>query len=433
MKNWLKEKTSLLLKWYKENTALLIVSFSIFFVPLIGTVPIGLGDVWYIQYLGLLSVFCFGIAFVVFRTNCFLSLFALLAWFSAIFIANQHPRAILALFQVELSILAIHWVSKLNSRQRWNVLKTVFALFILQAVWVILQFFNLDPIFNHFKHPEIDDTVGFSGSHNQIGLFFAQTAPLVLAICPYLLVFTAVGLFGSTTTTAFVGTVVSSLTYIYLTSRKKREMITLFSILFIMVGMVFFTKFERLNSGVIRERSHLTANTIADVEKGWVIMRGDGKRQDGYIVKKVTCNRWFGYGIGNFIRISPWTQSGYISNMTTTNKHLHHRYSHAHNDIIEVFFEFGRTGFFIIMLLILDFLYGFIRSRKTKILNVTFCCVLAHLICAQGIFTVHTAVSAMILIVMFGLYLGEYKEINSEQRTKSGKTRKVPWLVSWKT
>ena len=166
--------------------------------------------------------------------------------------------------------------------------------------------------------------------------------------------------------------------------------------------MIFYTNFENLSKIAVKERIDLVKHTISQVNAGKAIMKKDN------LTKVVMCNPWFGFGLGNFIRISPYTQDVFLYKPIPGIKQ--HVYSHAHNDYAEGFFELGRIGIVLILLLIGDFFYRFIKSRKTILLYLYFSCVLAHMISALGVFTIHTATSGMMLVLFLGLFEGELNE-----------------------
>ena len=86
-------------------------------------------------------------------------------------------------------------------------------------------------------------------------------------------------------------------------------------------------------------------------------------------------------------------------------------FTHAHNDYIEALFELGYIGFSLLVLIILNFFWGFIRMVKDRELVMLFACVLAYLICIVGVFASHIAVSGMWFVLFFGLYLSKRREI----------------------
>ena len=364
--------------------------FAIFFIPLFGSFPINGTDVWYVQYIGLLIVFFLGIALLLWDYNEYISLLLLACLFSALYTAQQHPRAILCLFQINLACIAACVITMLTQIQRKKLLYAVFGLFLIQSLWVILQFFNLDPIFDNLKNLSLDDTVGFSGSKNQIGVFFAVTSPLVLYVFPPAIVLSFIGLYGSLTTTSAIAMFISCIFYLLLTNRKLLPIL----ILIFTLGIgIFYYKFENINmGGKVQERVMLVNKTIQSVNSGSIIIDKNGKEME---IESSPLN---GFGLGNFIRISPYQQNYYMKSA--------HRYAHAHNDFVEFIFETGYIGGIIMILLILDMFWRFFRARKNRELVLCFSCILAQLICSLGVFTVHTAVSGMLLVLFYGLFEG---------------------------
>lgn len=441
-----------------------LVIFSIVFVPLFSVFPkvfdllgIGIrfegGDVWYLQYLGLYICLNLGISFVLWKFNKFVSLFSLLCLFSVVFghdgktlVFTQTPLSMITHGVLNLSFLASFSISKFSKDQRKIVVWVFLGLIVFQGFWVILQYNNLDPIFDGFgtymTEGKLDDTVGFSGSHNQIGVFFASTAPVVIGLCPYLLPLVVFGLWCSTTSFAWGAFSISSILYVAIEARsklkKKNNVLGISIILCVLIGSgVFFCEFENLtllNDTVTKERFLLWKNTVKAVEKEeitvtkylnvingksywsahqYIFPNNPGQYTKQTVKKVITCSKWFGYRLGNFIKISPYSQRDYFDY-----KDGFHVYSHAHNDFIEVFFELGRTGAIALFLIIIHFFWVYIRSEKTKILNIVFCCIVAQMLCALGVFTIHTALNGLLLVINYGLFCSEIRELNSNVRTK---------------
>jgi O-antigen ligase len=122
----------------------------------------------------------------------------------------------------------------------------------------------------------------------------------------------------------------------------------------------------------------------------------------------IKCNPIFGFGLGNFMTISPKAQWQFMNLFTEYGQgNPIHRYEHAHNDYVEYFYETGYIGFLIMAWLLADFFYKFYVSHKSKLLTTSFLCVLAQLISATGIYTVHTIISAMMLVIFLGVFYGE--------------------------
>jgi len=303
---------------------------------------------------------------------------------------------------VFLAIMASCGISRLNEKQCWIILKAIVGLVVIQGIWVILQTFNLDPLFKAKANSAIDLPFGFSGSPNQSGLFFGVTLPLVASIFPIALPFSIYGLVCAKTTSVLIAVVISTIT---LCSFLYRKVIPYVIVLLIVMSVFFFTKHENINSAMFKERWNLYKYSTIAAYTGKIYL------PQGNVVYTGVSNPWFGFGFGNFKMLSPTNQSLYIT--------AAHRYKHAHNDYIEVFFEFGRLGLGVMLVFLTNFFWNFVRAKKTKLLVITFCCVLTQLISALGIFTIHTATSGMLLILFYGLYLSELR------RVKNGDTRGV--------
>ena len=161
--------------------------FSIFFIPLSTTLQyfIGsnrfllLGDVWYVNYIAMLMMFGMGSALVLWKFNKWMSIFLIINLFSAVvgfngdrFLASQTPQGMIVFIHLTFSFLAIYVISKFSHKQRKVIYEALLCLLIIQGLWVITQSLDMDPIFKGFgtymRSGRINDTVGLSGSHNQM-------------------------------------------------------------------------------------------------------------------------------------------------------------------------------------------------------------------------------------------------------------------------
>src|SRR3990167_9483538 len=162
---------------------LYLVIFAIFFVPLSVVFPsikINVGwyhslvsmfrgtDVWYMQYIALLFILFFGVCMHLWRFNKYLSIFLFLALTSTIITAGQAPRALLCLLRLTLCMVAMFAISKFRSKDFKAIFKSFLVMASLQVFLIVLQSFNLDPLFDSLADRSVDDQVGFSGSKNQI-------------------------------------------------------------------------------------------------------------------------------------------------------------------------------------------------------------------------------------------------------------------------
>lgn len=382
-----------------------LVFASILAVPLSAIIPIPGTDVWFGQYLALLCMFCVGIALFLWDFNRFMSMFLLLCLYSTLIVSKQAPKAMLVLFQINLSCLAIYVISKFNSDLKERLLKVVIILFLLQSLWMILQRFDLDPIFTRFaddirSSKRLDDTVGFSGSHNQIGIFFAITAPIVLRYCPYLLPLSFISLIWATTSTAFIGFIGAIAFYsftklkIMRMATKETKLISIFVLFVILMSAYLFFKSDRWSPGKYSERVELWSQSLWSVPMGRLMMMDEKDRLSYF-----KFNPFFGIGMGTFTRYSPVNQDIYIKSA--------HRYEHAHNDLVELTLEMGYSGLIAIIFMMIDIIIKFIKSIKTNLIVLSFSGLLAHFICSLGVYTVHTAVAGMLLILNLGIFYGE--------------------------
>jgi len=427
-------------KLYKLTLiGILIIPLSSIFPHLLKIVPkwqflLGMAgtDVWYIQLIFLLIFISLGLSTVLWKFNKFVSIFTVSCMFSTLLMRHQDIRDIMALFVVQCMCLLAYGISKMTRGQRVNILRAIVLVFIAQSALVIAQYFNADPFFDYIGNTSMDDTVGLVGSHNQVGLFLADVGPLIVIFYPYFIPILIFCLWCSTTSSAWAGCIVASLLAAFYIG--KRKFVFLFALFLICTG-IYVQKFESVTVQTFKERARLVEHTVRSVLNEKIVTEVVHS-QMGLVKQVITCNQFFGFGLGKFIRISPRSEGQYwvVSHDkiiedkedTLTGMVPQHRYSHAHNDYAEVFFEMGWFGIIALVLCIGDFIRRFIVSKKSKLLIVSFSCVVAHLVTALGIFTVHTAVSGLMLILFWGITEGELREVdNGETWWKQG----VPKMV----
>lgn len=325
--------------------------------------------------------------------------------YNAIVVAKGNPKTIITLVIVYFMCLGVEVISKFDRKQRNILLWCVVGLTVLQGILIVVQFFDLDPFFKALSTERFYRTVGLSGSRNQVGLFFSVVSPVILSISPILFPIVIFGLFCSSTVSAWGGMVAGCLVYSYYRSKQVFKI----TLLLLICTVLFFMFFEQTSLTAYKERFNLYKHTIQSVEGGYVVLKK--KHNDVTMVKEITCNKWFGYGLSSFSTISPYTQHVFLNK-----KGVHaeqHVYSHAHNDLLEIFFELGRIGFGLVLLLILKTVWDFLKARKTKILIISFSCLVAQIVSAQGIFTVHTAVGGMFLVLFYGIFCSEIRRIEN--------------------
>src|SRR3990167_1140663 len=379
---------------------------SVVIVPLAAFIPLPGTDIWYVEFLALFFMLMLAVSVSLWKFNKWLAMLSLLALCSVILQPTQNPRAIICLTQLNLCLLATMLMSRFSRKQRKALLAALFVTFVIQTVMMTLQYFNLDPVFTSIADPQKNDTVGLSGSHNQIGLFYATTTPFIMMLNPALAIINILAVFLSTTTSAWLAFLVSGTLFAVMANKK----ILIYFVLFIVSSSIIFIKYyDAPNARKLNERHDLILSSIRDVERGYAEMNADGHKM------KIKCNRWLGFGLGNFIRISPYTQAEFIQKNVDRvggGEYPQHVYEHVHNDAVEVWYELGRLGFIAVLALVASFIQGFIASPKTPLLIMSFCAVISHLVSSLGIYTVQTAISGMILMIFYAVYVGEYNDIN---------------------
>lgn len=371
-------------------------------LPLSAVIQVQGTDIWYVQYLALFSAFALATAIFLFSTNKPLSIFLGLAWYSTMFPAHQHPRAMLCLVQIIFSCLAIKVISGFKKETAYKIFGAVLIAALINSVYTVVQYLNLDPIFNSVKNENLDDTVGFLGSHNQLGVFMSVTSPVVMNFFPPAILLNVFAIFCSKTTSSWVAFIVGVILFSFLNTKQSfKDRVRPFwaiSLVVLLASVFFFGKIDKFGDSAWGERLNLYRHTIDSVLKEKIFL----KIKDN-VTRVKQCNMFFGYGLGSFTALSPHAQTGFLLDP----KKSSHRYEHAHNDYLEVLFEMGILGFVSVLIIVADIFIKFFRSAKTKIIIISFCSLLIHMINSLGIYAVQTAPSGMLLIVFLGVFYGE--------------------------
>lgn len=386
----------------KNKISSLLICLGITSVFLSSVIPVKGADVWYSQFMMMSSLGFIGASLVLWKFNKYISVFTVYCLFSMMIVTRTHPSSFIVLTHIYFACLIMRFISNLDSKKRKWILWTMVAVAVMQGIYIILQYAGFDFIFHEIPGQPFNRTVGFAGSRNQIGVFFAVTAPLVVSMLPWAIPLIIFGLCCSVTTTAWIAAIISCMVFLLMRCKK----VTLYVIPIILIlSVVFFWKFDRLSNEAVTERLDLVKLTISQIHKGKAELRYKN------VTRYVTCNPWTGFGLNTFMRVSPYSQFDilWLYKLGFRSKSLR-VYSHAHNDYAEAWFEFGHIGFSLVLIIILNLFYRFFRAKKTKELTTIFCCLLAHMGCAMGVFSVHTAHSGMLLVVFMGLFEGYIKE-----------------------
>lgn len=402
------------------NKLLIVTLLSILFVPLAGIIPVIGQPVWFSQYVALqliAFVFC---ALYFWNFNKFLSVFILICVFSTYnsflmsfyqcvikFITNNNttvtipsisPRAIILLLQLSLCSLASFQISKLNKRQRKIILLGLFALLLLQTFWLGKQYLGEDRIFSLLRDSSKDGLVGFSGAADQLGSFYAIITPALLYLSPFILLFSGIGIILAKSSFAIVSMVLASLFFLFF---KSKLMFIIIIPVLIFFSIIYFTRFDILNKGDFTTRLNVWRYAIKSTI--------DGKIDVG---RELRTNRVTGYGFGNFQAIFP-----YVPQKDRNFNYIDEKFTHAHNDYVEIFFELGWAGLISVILLSGSVIYEFIKSKKTIEIVAYASSVMAYGLNAVGNFVSQIAVSGLLIILFYGMFKGAIRDGNT---AKSG-------------
>jgi len=292
------------------------------------------------------------------------------------------------------SLLAVFTISGFDRNARIKTIWFIFGFFVINSIQVLLQLLNIDFFFHDIRNYQNQIPLGFLASKNQLGLFSVVTLPIVIYCFPILAIFSIIGLVISKTSSCFIALYVGTIVYSYYFFKKEFKKILL---LLTIILSLFFWKVDSPSGIAVSERYLLYKNTLISAVTG---------KSDVLINKRVykaECNPIFGFGNNSFIKISPYNQNFYID------KDYSHRYFHAHNDYLEIFFEYGYLGLCFLIWFVLYTIISFIKAYKTRLLVILFCSIIIQLVSALFIFTIYTPVNYYLFLIIYGLYLGEKK------------------------
>ena len=376
----------------------ILTIISMFIVLLSGAIPLRGQAIWLGQYLSLQFCLFLGISFVLWQFNRFISLFTLACLLSAFFITQCSKTSMVFLIQLDLGCLACYGASKFNQENRKRILYGILGLVLLQYSWLIMQTYNLDFLFDSKITQGADELVGFSGSADQLGTFFALTLPVMLYIFPPLALLSLAGLIIAKSSFAFVAGIVSGLFYLYYSSKR---LFGISILLITIVGIVFFIKVDKPTKADFSTRFSVWKYSIKAVTDENVRIIRNGKNL------QVETNAWYGYGLGNYQQIIPYIPQELVEYKFN---YIDEKFTHAHNDYVELFFEFGRIGAVLLIGFLGSLLLVFLKAVKTKEFILYSACVLAYLLNATGNFVSQIAVSGLLLIIFLGMLYGVRRE-----------------------
>lgn len=375
---------------------------SIFLVPLASVIPIHGTIIWYPQLLALMAIGFICLALLWWDTNKFISLFLIYTTFSYLFVCSQSPRAMLCLMTGYLAIMVGFLASRSNPYKIYQAIGIMAA---INAVFVVMQVFKLDPIFIPDTNALLDRTVGFMGSRNQLGIFHSTSSVILLFISPWLAMLSFPVLLVKCSS-AFAGLMAGASAYLFFQGKKFIGSLIIFMLA---LSVPVFIQHKKELVEELKERGRLWALTIEQGVKG-ELLEDDAINPISDLHRKVSWNPILGAGIGNFFVLSPMSQG------IMWKKGTHQMwYEHAHNDFVESFFEFGYLGTVLILLCIAGVISDFMSSVKTKGVLITFSALICLSVCSLGIYVFHAPVSLFIFCLTLGLFYAEVRNAKQSQ------------------
>lgn len=351
---------------------------------------------WYPQCLALITLGFLIASACVYKVNkplAFISVYAIYSW---LFICHQHPRALMLLVLCFAGIGLTALVSKIEETHKMYICLIVMA--ILQFALLLFQKAGFDPFFYSLVrgsgHTEL---VGFVGSHNQLGIYYAAMAPILFHLCMPLMLISFVAIIFSTSSSAAIGAAIGIFAYIVLIRARYLLFV------FIPVCLVCLIMLQRFDStiDVASRRAELWKQTIEQLSVGKVNMdMGKGVHHIQVF------SPWTGAGIGNFMTLSPLSQGERLFGKGWQYDNTP-RWEHAHNDLVEYIFDFGWLGIPLLAWLLFDIISKFIAAVKTNMLVVTFSSLIAQAVTSMGVYIIHAPVSYFMLCLTLGIFYAE--------------------------
>lgn len=377
----------------------ILIILSIFLVPLSSIIPIKGTIIWYPQ---LICLFAIGLtiwASYLWKINKFIALILMYEVFSYVFITGQSPRTMLCLISAFVGGAIIYTVSNIKD-PKW-IYRCIVGMAILQSVYVLLQYIGIDFFFTGINSKT--DVVGFVGSHNQLGAYYSSVAVLLTSINPLLCGFSIIPIFLAKQNSAIIGLVSGLLLYGCFSWRKK--------VIFIFIALILclslpWAKMAGKNKDSIMERVNVWKLTAEQSITGHAHQVGTKEMAEG-LDKIFIANPITGFGLGKFFEISPLTQYNFRFSP-------YHRYEHAHNDIIEAWFELGHIGILLILLAISSVINEFLCAlrRGNRRVVIPFCCLVSMCVSSLGLYIFHAPVSYYMFCLMLGLFYAEVRYEN---------------------
>lgn len=390
-----------------------LIIASIFLVPLSSLIAIPGTIVWYPQLLALLFIGLSAIALMFWKMNKWISLILIYEILSYLLVCNQSPRTFLCLMCGFSGVAVAYIISRILDTK--VIYKCLVVMAIIQAVYAVLQHFNIDPFFHELQSNKAD-VVGFIGSHNQLGIYSVSIGIILASLNPFLLLLAVIPIFFARCNSAIIGLLAGLFIYILFTKNKK--LLITVSVM-ILVGLIPWIHYAGKSSIELMERINLWKLTFDQSYSGKLVQIGT-KEIDPHLHRQYIANPNFGFGLAKFFEISPLSQSGIFDPEYIKISGITHLYEHAHNDGLEALFELGRIGFILILLAIGSIIIAFVNTYHALWPNVnnlviTFSTLIALSISSLSVYVFHAPVSLFMFFVILGLF---YREVEYAKSCK---------------
>lgn len=384
---------------------ILLVILAIFLIPIASIVMIQGTIVWYPQLLMLQFMGSLFFASRFWSLNKFLAIFLSYLAFSYVVVTSASPRTLLCLMIGYGAISITLAVSKIKNLKWIYIAMTVMA--VLSILYSISQKLGFDPIFTPLDQTMKADVVSFMGSHNQLGIYSCANA----FWAPWLIPFSIIPIFLTKCNSAMIGILAGSFVYVYYIFGKKWTVKLCILLLLLAAPWWFFC---HKSNQELSERIKLWGLSVQQVNQGKIY--SSDMAGHSAVIK---ANPWFGFGLGNFFSYSPFSQykiyglkkTEYYMNKFDVGK-IEHFYEHAHNDLVEAFFEFGYVGIIILISFVISVLFVFWKSVKTKGVVFTFSSLIAQSFASMSVYVCHAPVSLFIFCLTLGLFYAEVNNAN---------------------
>ena len=369
-----------------------LILFSIFYIPVASIIPIRGTIIWFPQFI---AFYLLGFAFLsllIWEYSKSLSILSGYCLLSYIFITYTETRSLMCLLTAYFGIFLICFASRIQKTKK--IYNAIMWMAVFQSILFTLQLFQIDPFFYKISG---NGMVGFVGNSNQLAIYTAAIFPMAITYVPIFIPIALFQLFFSHSSSAMIGTFAGSLFYFW----NLNKFIFSATLILFFVFLIFRGNIDKdPGPRAMKERINLWKLTCLQVLEGKV-----EDKINKNVTQIKTCNPFLGFGIGRFFLFSPQSQEKIIFPDTGR------VYEHAHNDLIEAWFDFGHIGLSIIVWCVGWFIWLFVKcAHKTKELFMTFSALVSMGITSLGIYVIHAPVSYFMFCLMAGLFLSQAKQ-----------------------